>query len=158
MVNYNFIGKGAPNIEAPEKATGRAKYTTDLNFSGMLWGKILRSPINHGKLKRIDIRRASEIPGVRAIITGKDIPKVKYGVYGISDHPGDKYILAQDKVRFKGDEISAVAAVDEEVAEEALNFIEAEYEELPAVFDSEEAILPGAPQIHEDSEIGRAHV
>ena len=151
MVKYDFIGKGAPNIEAPEKATGKAKYTTDLNFSGMLWGKILRSPINHGKLKRIDIRRASEIPGVRAIITGKDIPKVKYGVYGISDHPGDKYILAQDKVRFKGDEIAAVAAVDEEVAEEALNLMEAEYEELPAVFDSEEAILPGAPQIHEDS-------
>ena len=146
-VNYNFIGKGAPNIEAPEKATGKAKYTTDLNFSGMLWGKILRSPINHGKIKKIDVRRAIELQGVRAIITGKEVPR---GKYGFGERPGDKDIFAQDKVRFKGDEVAAVAAVDEETAEEALQLIEVEYEAMPAVFDPEEATLPGAPRIHEN--------
>jgi CO/xanthine dehydrogenase Mo-binding subunit len=148
MSNYKFVGKGVPNIEAPEKVTGKAKYTTDLNFSGMLWGKILRSPINHGKIKKIDVGRAIELPGVRAVITGKDVPRIKFG---FGERPGDKDILAQDKVRFKGDEVAAVAAIDEETAEEALQLIEVEYEEIPAVFDPEEATLPGTPQIHEDS-------
>jgi 4-hydroxybenzoyl-CoA reductase alpha subunit len=147
---YSVIGKRVPSIDGKAKATGDAKFTIDLQLPGMLYGKILRSPHPHAKILHIDTEKAKRIRGVRAIITGADVPKVKFGVF--TNHPDtmDQYGIAIDKVRYIGEEIAAVAAVDEWTAEEALEQISVEYEELPAVFDSEEAMKPGAPLIHED--------
>ncbi|HME46166.1 MAG TPA: xanthine dehydrogenase family protein molybdopterin-binding subunit [Syntrophorhabdales bacterium] len=147
---YRVVGKEHPQVDAIEKVTGKSQYTSDLVLPGMLWGKILRSPIHHGKIKKIDTREAAELRGVRAIITGKDVPKIGWGASFGADTAGDIYTLVQDRVRFKGEEVAAVAADDERTAEEALQRIEVEYAELPAVFDPEEAILPGAPQLHND--------
>ncbi len=146
MNNFQFIGKRIPVIDAKEKVTGEAKYTADLKFPHMLYGKILRSPHPHARVLNIDISRAQKIPGVKAIVTGEQIPKKKIGAF-----IEDQYILAVDKVRYIGEEIAAVAAIDEETAEEACNLIEVDYEVLPAVFDVEKAILPDAPRIHEEA-------
>jgi len=116
----SHVGRKVARLDGPERVSGRAVYTADVQLPGMLWGKVLRSPIHHGKIKRIDVRRAAEIPGVRAIITGKDVPKSRYGFDFAADRPGDKYILAKDRVRYRGDEVAAVAAVDEETAEKAI--------------------------------------
>lgn len=147
VVGQNTILKGAW-----EKVLGTAKYTSDIVLPGMLYGKILRSPYHHARIVHIDVSRAQRLPGVRAVITGRDIKPIKYGFWGSSgEHRIDMYVLAQDRVRFKGDEIAAVAAVDPDVAEEALDLIRVEYEELPAVFDVEEALAEGAPQLHDDA-------
>lgn len=152
MGEYAVIGKGVHKVDALEKVTGQAKYTSDLSLPGMLWGKILRSPVHHGKIKKIDTRRAEGLAGVQAIITGESVPKIGWGFGFTADTPGDKYMLALDRVRFRGDEVAAVAAVDEETAEEAMQMIDVEYEELPAVFEPEEALQPGAPRLHENAE------
>jgi len=113
----------------------------------MLYGKILRSTVPHAKILNVDTSKALKLPGVRAVITGKDFPwGMKYGFTAITR---DQTPLAQDKVRYIGDEVAAVAAVDEDIAEEALDLIEVEYEELPAVFDPFEAMKEEAPQIHD---------
>jgi 4-hydroxybenzoyl-CoA reductase subunit alpha len=150
MSEYSVIGKRVPSIDGKAKATGDAKFTIDLQLPGMLYGKILRSPHPHAKILHINTEKAKRIRGVRAIIMGADVPKVKFGVF--TNHPDtmDQYGIAIDKVRYIGEEVAAVAAVDEWTAEEALEQISVEYEELPAVFDPEEAMKPGAPLIHED--------
>lgn len=150
MSDYSVIGKRVPSIDGKIKATGEAKFTIDIQLPGMLYGKILRSPYPHAKIVKIDTEKAKRIKGVKAIITGVDIPKVKFGVF--ANHPDtmDQYGLAIDKTRYIGEEVAAVAAVDEWTAEEALEQISVEYEELPAVFDPEEAMKPGAPLIHEN--------
>jgi CO/xanthine dehydrogenase Mo-binding subunit len=102
MGEYSVIGKRVPQFDAIEKVTGQTKYTMDLSLPGMLWGKVLRSPIHHGKIKRIDVRRAAEIAGVRAIITGKDVPKSRYGFDFAADRPGDKYILPRTEFVTEG--------------------------------------------------------
>ncbi len=145
----SVIGKPFPIRDAREKALGTAEYTTDLKMPGMLYGKVLRSPIHHGRVLSIDTSRAEALPGVRAVITGRDIKPIIYG-FGWR-HRKDKYALAIDKVRYKGDEIAAVAAVDEDTAEEALDLIKVELEELPAVFDADAALVPGAPLVHDDA-------
>jgi 4-hydroxybenzoyl-CoA reductase subunit alpha len=127
------------------KATGDAEYTDDMVLPRMLYGKILRSPYPHARIIDIDTSRAENLPGVKAVITGKDTPGRKYGVFG---RTADQYALAIDKVRYIGDEVAAVAAIDEDIVEEALDLIRVEYEPLPAVFDPEEAMRPGAPRIH----------
>lgn len=146
MSDYTVIGKSVWRKDAMAKVRGAARYTVDLELPGMLYGKILRSPYHHARIVRVDTSRAKKLPGVRAILTPGDVRKIKYG---FGEHIPDMTILSWDKVRFKGDEVAAVAAVDDEVASEALNLIEVEYEELPAVFDPEEAMSPGAPLIHE---------
>lgn len=148
MDEYSLIGKRLPRIDAREKATGRALYTDDISMHGMLCGMILRSPLPHAMLRRIDTRKALKLPGVKAVVTGEDTLKVKYGVISRSPKYMDEYPLAVDKVRFIGEEVAAVAAVDPDVALEALDLLRVEYEELPAVFTPEEAMRPGAPQIH----------
>lgn len=143
---YLSVGASIPRVDAADKATGRAIYTADISLPNMIHGKILGSPIAHGLVKRIDVSKAKELPGVLAIITGADVPDTQYGV---SPARYDEYILAKDKVRHVGDEVAAVAAVDEKTAEKAISLIEVEYEELPLVLDPYEAVREGAPLLHE---------
>jgi 4-hydroxybenzoyl-CoA reductase subunit alpha len=112
----------------------------------MLSGKILRSPYAHARILHIDTSRAERLPGVKAVVTGKDTAGVRYGVF---PHTRDELALTLDKVRYVGDEVAAVAAVDEDTAQEALGLIRVEYELLPAVFDPFEAMREGAPQLHD---------
>ncbi|MBX5492691.1 MAG: xanthine dehydrogenase family protein molybdopterin-binding subunit [Chloroflexi bacterium] len=142
---HTIIGHRVPRIDAGEKVTGAARYVADIKRPGMLVGRILRSPLPHARIVRIDTSRAQRVPGVRAVITAADAPAVRWGAW-----TKDQYPLATGKVRYVGEEIAAVAAVDEATAEEALALIEVEYEELPAVFDPLEAMQPGAPVIHDE--------
>ncbi|MDP2659602.1 MAG: xanthine dehydrogenase family protein molybdopterin-binding subunit [Dehalococcoidia bacterium] len=141
------LGKSVARFDVREKALGAAQYIDDLVLPGMLWGKILRSTLPHARILRIDTSRAERLPGVAAVITAADVPDAKHGPY-IKDLP----ILARSKVRFVGEPVAAVAAVDEVTAREALELIEVEYDPLPAVFDSLEAMELGAPIIHEELE------
>jgi 4-hydroxybenzoyl-CoA reductase subunit alpha len=144
--DYVNIGKRIPRVDGIPKATGEAKYAADLSMPGMLRGKILRSPYPHARILSIDTGKALALPGVRAVVTGADTIGFKAG--GISAQ-GDEPYLALNKVRFIGDEVAAVAAVDEEIAEEALDLIEVEYEVLPAVVDPVAAMSEDSPLIHD---------
>ena len=146
LEKYKTVGKSLPRVDAVSKATGQAKYTDDYHFENLLFGKILHSPIPHGRIKSIDTKKAESLPGVKLILTGKDVPEITYGV---SPARYDEYALAKEVVRYVGDEVAAVIAVDEETAEKALSLIQVEYEELPAVFSPSEALQEGAPQLHE---------
>ncbi|MFQ6037889.1 MAG: molybdopterin cofactor-binding domain-containing protein, partial [Candidatus Aminicenantales bacterium] len=143
---YATVGRSLPRVDAADKVTGRAKFTADLFFENMLYGKILGSPIPHGKIKAIDTREAEALPGVKLVLTGKDVPDITYGV---NPPRYDEHVLAKEKVRHVGDEVAAVIAVDEETAARAVELIRVEYEELPAVFDPVEAVKEGAPLVHE---------
>jgi 4-hydroxybenzoyl-CoA reductase alpha subunit len=145
---YSTVGKPIPNIDGIYRATGSAKYAVDIALPNMLWGKILRSPHAHARIVNIDTSKARKVNGVRAIITAADTPKRKYGGLPVFPETVDEYGLALDKVRYIGDEIAAVAAIDEETAQEAIRLIKVEYEILPAVFDPVEAMMDKAPQIH----------
>lgn len=149
MLEYSLIGKRIPRTDSLEKATGQARYFADIAPPRMLYGKILRSPYPHARILHIDTSRAASLPGVRAIVTGKDTAGVKVGVFR---ETRDQYLLPPDKVRYAGEEVAAVAAIDEEVAQEALELIKVEYEVLPAVFDPVEAMQEGAPQLHDHIE------
>jgi 4-hydroxybenzoyl-CoA reductase alpha subunit len=148
MKDYSVIGKRLPRTDAMAKVTGEAKYTDDLRLPQMLIGKLLRSPLPHAKILHIDTSKAERLMGVKGVVTGLDTPKKKYGLL-MRDSFMDRYPLAVDMVRFIGEEVAAVAAVDEDTALEALDLIRVEYEELPAVFNPEEAMKPGAPSVHE---------
>ncbi len=146
------VGKRMPKVEGLAKAKGEAMYAVDYELPGMLYAKILRSPYAHAKVISMDTSAAEKLPGVRAVLTFKDVPKILFNPsnrYNFPPNvPQDQYILA-DKARFVGDEMAAVAAETTEIAEEALKLIKVEYEELPAVFDPVEAMKPGAPKIHD---------
>ena len=152
MTELTVVGKGVPRVDALEKVTGQAKYVGDIKVPRMLYGKILRSPYPHARIVNIDTSEAERLPGVKAVITHKDTPGIKFGLFDSPEFPADEHPLALDKVRYIGDEVAAIAAIDEDIAEEALNLIEVEYEELPAVFDPAEAMEPDAPQIHDHVE------
>lgn len=143
---FTSVGHSLPRVDACDKVTGRAVYTADIHLANMVYGKILGSPIAHGRVKRIDTSKAEALEGVLAVITGKDVPDT---MYGVSPARYDEYVLAKDKVRHVGDEVAAVAAVDEKTAEKAVSLIEVEYEELPAVLDPIAAVKDGAPLVHE---------
>lgn len=149
MKQFNIVGKDVPRNDAEAKARGSATYTDDIKLPGMLYGRILRSPFPHARIKRIDTSRARSLTGVKCVITGEDTPKIKYGNWRLFPETQDEYPLAIDKVRFIGDEVAAVAATDKDIAEEALELIDVEYEELPAIFDVESAMQPDAPIIHD---------
>jgi len=148
---FSIVGKSVRRDDVLEKITGEALYTGDVKLPGMLHGKILRSTVAHALIKHIDVSKALAYPGVKAVLTHKDVPRVLH--YG-SPHPRsasctkDQYIL-DDRVRFWGEGVAAVAAISEEIADEALDLIEVEYEPLPAVFDPQAALEPDAPQIHD---------
>jgi CO/xanthine dehydrogenase Mo-binding subunit len=141
---YSYIGKDVPRVDAFEKVTGTALYTADLKLHAMLHARLLKSPRAHARIVKIDTSEAEKLPGVRAILTGKETP-YKLGIY-ISD----KGPLAQEKVRHVGEPVVAVAADTEEIAERAVELIKVEYEDLPAVFDPREALKPNAPLVHDN--------
>ena len=139
------IGAPIGRIEGPEKVTGRTPYAADVTLPGMLWGKVLRSPYPHARIRRIDASAAWRVPGVKAVVTGQDAPGHYMGKV-LRDMP----ILCWDRVRYIGDRVAAVAAETPEAAEEALKLIEVDYEVLPAVFDPLQAMLLDAPLLHDD--------
>ncbi|MHB1653052.1 MAG: xanthine dehydrogenase family protein molybdopterin-binding subunit [Desulfitobacteriaceae bacterium] len=144
---FRYIGKPVPPLDSWEKVTGKAMYVTDIQLPGMLFGKILRSPYAHARIMKIDTTKARQLPGVKAVVIFESTPRIRFGPMLSNE---DWYIFAKDKVRFIGEEIAAVAALDEEIAEEALKLIDVQYELLPAVFDIEKAMQPGEPSVNED--------
>lgn len=137
------VGKRVKRVDAIKKVTGHAKYVDDMKFHGLLHAKIVRSPHAHAKIKNIDISKAKELPGVEAIITGKDFSNTT-GLY-----MADRTVFAIDKVRYYGDAVAAVAAQSEEIAAQAVKLIEVEYEVLPGVFDPVYGMKDEAPLLHE---------
>lgn len=138
--------RGVPLIDGLEKVTGRARYTADLERSGALVGRILRSPVSHAEIVRIDTGAARALPGVVAVLTGDDCPHT----YGVLPVAMNEYPLARGRVRYRGEPVAAVAAADEETAARALALIAVEYRELPAYYTSEDARAPGAVPLHDN--------
>lgn len=150
MKDFSVVGKPLPRVDGISKATGKAQYTDDFRLPGMLYGRILRSPYPHARIVNIDAGRAKKLSGVKAVVTGKEIGPIRIAYVDTPSLPADEYILAQDKVRYVGEEVAAVAAIDEDIAEEALSLIKVDYELLPAVFDPQEAMKAGAPKVHDE--------
>jgi CO/xanthine dehydrogenase Mo-binding subunit len=144
--NYSIAGSNAPRVDGVEKVTGKAIYTTDIQLPGMAHARILRSPLAHARLVKVDPAPAKKLAGVIATLTRDDIQNFNYK-YGATYK--DQSIVAVDKVRYVGDPVAAVLADDPALAEQALELIEVEYEELPKVTNIEEAIAPGASLVHE---------
>jgi len=140
----SVIGRRLPKPDAIAKATGQAEFIDDFVLPGQLYGKILRSPYAHARIVNIDTTEALKLPGVKAVLTAKDIPGNRMG-FGM-DNEG----LKKDKVRYIGDDVAAVAAVDEDTAIRALDLIKVDYEILPGVFDPFTAMEKGAPLVHEE--------
>jgi CO/xanthine dehydrogenase Mo-binding subunit len=138
------IGKRLPAIDAPGKTTGQVVYLQDMRPPGMLYGKVLRSPHAHARIVAVDTSRAEKLPGVKTVVGGVNAPRIPYGISILDELP-----VAVDRVRYIGDEVALVAAVSEDLAAEAASLIRVEYEPLPAVFDVQEAMAPGAPQLHQ---------
>jgi xanthine dehydrogenase molybdenum-binding subunit len=155
--DFTVVGQRIAQKDAVFKATGAARYAADLKFPGMLVGKIKRSPYPHARIRKIDTSAAENLPGVKAVITSKDVPDTKYTcsfrdlpMHGSGKLERPDQTVLSSKARYVGDAIAAVAAVDEETAEKALDLIEIDYEQLPFIIDPEEALQPGAPLIHEE--------
>jgi CO/xanthine dehydrogenase Mo-binding subunit len=146
MDEYSLVGKGIKRVDTTSKATGEALYSADLKLPRMLIGKVLRSPFAHARILHIDTSLAEKLPGVKAVVTAADTCGDKWGVFRYTQ---DQQFLPTEKVRYVGEEVAAVAAVDEDTAIQALSLIRVDYEELPAVFDTEAALREGAPVIHE---------
>lgn len=151
MENYSYtnIGKSNKRIDALEKVLGTAKYADDLRLPGMLHAKVKRSEKAHAKIVRIDTSAAEKLPGVKAVVTGKEFAE-KFNNPLIGNPLADQPFLAVDKVRFVGDPIAVVAAINQEIAEEALDLIKVEYKELPVVLSIDDAVKENAPLIHEN--------
>jgi 4-hydroxybenzoyl-CoA reductase subunit alpha len=150
---YHVVGKPRPKIDAYAKVTGRALYADDLMLPRMLYGRLLRSPHPHARILSIDTRRARELPGVLAVLTGDDLPQ-KFGILPSSQ---DEYALAIDKVRYVGDPVAAVAALDPDILDEAIRLIEVEYEVLPALMSIDEALAHPDVKINDEARIGNIH-
>ena len=146
MVEFKVLEKNLPRIDAKEKVTGRAVYAADVYLPGMLMCKLLPSTQTHARIVSIDKSRAEALPGVRAVITGREFPEVHFGSGALKD----RYIMARDEVFYIGEPVAAVAADDEMTAQEALELIEVVYEDLPSVFDPLEALTAQAPAVHSD--------
>ncbi len=145
MSAYRVVGQAIGRVDGRDKVSGEARYTADVTLPGMVWGTALRSPLPHARILGIDTARARALPGVLAVLTAQDVPDVLVG-RRMFDMP----LLARDRVRFVGEKVAVVAALDPDIAEEALALIDVQYEDLPAVFDQLEAVRPGAPVVHED--------
>jgi len=155
-MNYKVIGSSVSRLDGVAKVTGKAKYADDYFEREMLIGKVLRSPYAHAKIRSIDVSKAKNLEGVEAVITYEDLPKIKFATAG---HPWtfdkahrdvEDRLIITDKVRFCGEPVAAVVAIDEIMALKAIKLIDVEYEVLPFVMDQEEAIKEGAPIIHEE--------
>lgn len=146
MVELTSIGQNIPRGDGYDKVTGKLRYSVDLKLPGMLHGKLLRSPHAHARIVSIDTTRAQKHPGVKAVVTGKDAPAEKFGFLA-----RERSVFPLDEVRFAGEAVAGVAAETPEAAEEALALIKVDYEELPAIFDMEEAMKPNPPvTVHPD--------
>jgi len=149
----NVVGKPFRKVDARAKCTGQTKFADDIFLPRMLYCKILRSHLPHALIKNIDFSKARSLPGVAGIITGKDLP-IPYGILPVSQ---DEHALCIDKVRFIGDPVAAVAAIDEDVAFDAMNLIEVEYEPLQTISSIEEGVMIDEPRIHEYGDGGNVH-
>lgn len=146
MAEFSVIGKRLPRVDAREKVTGEAKYAADYSLPNMLWCKLLRSPYPHARILFIDTSKAERLPGVKAVVTAKDFGGWTWGwMPATRDEPP----LAVDKVRYMAEAVAGVAAIDEDTAEEACQLIRVDYEELPGVFEPEEAMRESAPKVHD---------
>jgi 4-hydroxybenzoyl-CoA reductase subunit alpha len=146
MKNYKILNTRAPRVDAYDKVTGRAIYTDDMKKPNMLTAAILHSPLAHAKILNIDTSRAESLPGVEAVVTHREAGTIPYGV---SPARYDETIFCHDRVRYVGDEIAAVAAVDLDTALEAINLIKVDFEELPIILDGRTATQEDQPQLHE---------
>ena len=149
----NIVGKPFRKVDARAKCVGQTKFADDIVLPRMLYCKMLRSHLPHALIKSIDVSKAVALPGVFAVVTGKDFP-IPYGILPVSQ---DEHALCTDKVRFIGDPVAAVAAIDEDVAFDAMNLIEVEYEPLNTISTIEEAVLIEEPRIHDYGDVGNIH-
>src|SRR5579864_8338566 len=147
------VGKPFRKVDATSKCTGATKYADDIMLPRMLHTKLLRSTVPHARIVRLDVSKAEKHPGVMAVLTGKDLP-VAYGAMPVSE---DEHALAIDKVRMVGEPVAAIAAVDEDVATEALDLIEVEYELLPTITSMQSALEHPEPRVHDSGEFGNVH-
>src|SRR5437763_8866116 len=143
---FTVVGQPLPKIDAWGKVTGDTRYADDLVLPRLAFGKLLRSPHAHARITRIDTTRARALPGVYAVITGADLPRVKFGILPVSQ---DEEALCTEKVRMVGDAVAAVAAVNEETADHACRLIDVEYEPLRALMSIEESLAHPEVRIHE---------
>jgi 4-hydroxybenzoyl-CoA reductase subunit alpha len=150
---FSVVGQRLPRVDGWAKVSGRAQYVDDLSLPGMLFGKLVRSTRAHARLRAVRTERALQLPGVVAAITGTDVP-VRYSVFPVGQ---DETALAVDKVRYVGEPVAAVAAVDEATAEEAARLVEVDYEPLPARMSVEEALAHPEPRIHDYGPFGNVH-
>ena len=152
--SFQVVGKPEPKVDAVKLAQGKAAFTADLEMRGLLHAKVLHSPHAHARIKHIETRRARELPGVAAVLTWQDIPRVVYSTAGQSDPiPGPLDTFSLDKkVRFVGDRVAFVAAETVEIAEQALSLIEVDYEILPSILYPADAMKPTSPRIHDEPE------
>jgi CO/xanthine dehydrogenase Mo-binding subunit len=146
MVEYSVVGKSVERTDGRVKVTGKAGFSGDLIAPGMLHGKILRSPLAHAKILHIDMSKAKTHPGVMGVMTGRDFPGI---LFGTRPDTRDQLPMPVTKVHHFGEGIAAVAAIDEDTAEEALDLIRVDYEELPVVLTAEDALKPDAPLVNE---------
>jgi 4-hydroxybenzoyl-CoA reductase subunit alpha len=151
--NFNIVGKPFRKVDARAKCVGQTKFADDIVLPRMLFCKLLRSHLPHALIKSIDVSKALALPGVFAVLTGKDLP-IPYGILPVSQ---DEHALCIEKVRFIGDPVAAVAAIDEDVAFDAMNLIEVEYEPLNTITTIEEAVLIDEPRIHDYGDVGNVH-
>lgn len=142
---FAVVGKKTAKADAVAKVTGAARFATDIYLPDMLWARVLRSPHAHARIRSIDTGKARQLDGVKAVLTAEDLPDAKYGALVL-----DMGILARGKVRYIGEAVAAVAAIDEETAARAVKLIEVDYEPLPAVFAPLDALKEDAPVLHED--------
>lgn len=152
--SWQHVGKPEPKVDAVKLVQGKPAFAADFERRGLLVAKVLHSPHAHAKIREIDTSKAVELPGVAAVLTHQDVPRVVFSTAGQSDPipgPLDSFSLDR-KVRFVGDRVAFVAAENEEIAEQALRLIEVEYEILPPILDPQEALLPDAPVIHDEEE------
>src|SRR5438874_2734293 len=150
---YTIVGTPRAKVDAYAKVTGRAVYADDILLPRMLYGRILRSPHAHARILSIDTSQAAKLPGVLAIITGEDLPQ-KFGILPSSQ---DEYALAIDKVRYVGDPVVAIAALDPDILDEAIKLIQVEYELLPALMSIDEALAHPEVKINDEARIGNIH-
>ncbi len=152
---FNVVGTRPERHDALEKVTGSAKYGADVHRPGMLYGRVLRSPHAHARIKSIDASKALALPGVKAVVTGADFPRLSTRLIDVGEGAlsnrafMSENCIARDKVLYKGHALAAVAATSQDIADQALDLIEVDYEALPPVLDGRDAMKPGAPILHE---------
>src|ERR671927_592517 len=151
--DFKVVGKPFRKVDARSKCVGATKFADDISLPRMLYCKILRSHVPHALIKSVDTSKAEALPGVHAVVTGKDLP-IPYGILPVSQ---DEHPLCVDKVRFIGDPVAAVAAIDEDTAFDAMNLIEVEYEPLATITNIEEAIMVDDPRIHDYGDGANVH-